>query len=131
MFREFQNPEGLYNNYYLHVWQTLAYSPLVNAVIFKVASDQDSDLDIEEYDVTYSLKTGVTSTNKRKTVAEGSSYSTTLKGVGENDTVLITMGTETVESVETPIDITSDVYDSETGRVVIDTVTDDITISVS
>lgn len=131
MFREFQNPEGLYNNYYLHVWQTLAYSPLVNGVIFKVASDQDSDLDIEEYDVTYSLKSGVTSTNKRKTVAEGSSYSTTLKGVGENDTVLITMGTETVESVETPIDITSDVYDSETGRVVIDLVTDDITISVS
>ena len=131
MFREFQNPEGLYNNYYLHVWQTLAYSPLVNAVIFKVASDQDSDLDIEEYDVTYSLKSGVTSTNKRKTVAEGSSYSTTLKGVGENDTVAITMGTETVESVETPINITSDVYDSETGRVVIDLVTDDITISVS
>lgn len=131
MFREFQNPEGLYNNYYLHVWQTLAYSPLVNAVIFKVASDQDEDEIVEEYDVTYSLKSGVTSTNKRKTVAEGSSYSTTLKGVGENDTVLITMGTETVESVETPIDITSDVYDSETGRVVIDLVTDDITISVS
>lgn len=131
MFREFQNPEGLYNNYYLHVWQTLAYSPLVNAVIFKVASDQDDDELVEEYDVTYSLKTGVTSTNKRKTVAEGSSYSTTLKGVGENDTVAITMGTETVESVETPIDITSEVYDSETGRVVIDLVTDDVTISVS
>lgn len=131
MFREFQNPEGLYNNYYLHVWQTLAYSPLVNAVIFKVASDQDSDLVVEEYDVTYSLKTGVTSTNKRKTVAEGSSYSTTLKGVKGTDTVAITMGSTTVEDVETPTDITDEVYDSETGRVVIDTVTDDITISVS
>ena len=131
MFREFQNPEGLYNNYYLHVWQTLAYSPLVNAVIFKVASDQDDDDLIAEYDVTYSLKTGVTSTNKRKTVAEGSSYSTTLKGVKGTDTVAITMGSTTVLDVETPTDITDEVYDSETGRVVIDTVTDDITISVS
>lgn len=36
-FSEFSNPEGLYNNYLYHVWQTLAYSPLVNAVVFKVA----------------------------------------------------------------------------------------------
>ncbi len=122
MFREFQNPEGLYNNYYLHVWQTLAYSPLVNAVIFKVASDKDQDDQISEYDVTYSLKTGVTSTNKRKTVAEGSSYSTTLKGVESEDTVTVTMGSDT---------ITDEVYDSETGRIVIDTVTDDVTITVA
>lgn len=33
---EFDNPEGLYKNYYLHVWQTLAYSILVNGVVFKV-----------------------------------------------------------------------------------------------
>lgn len=131
MFREFQNPEGLYNNYYLHVWQTLAYSPLVNAVIFKVASDQDDDELVEEFDVTYSLKTGVTSTNKRKKVAEGSSYTTTLKGVKGTDTVAITMGSTTVEEVETPTDITDEVYDSDTGRVVIGLVTDDITISVS
>ena len=122
MFREFQNPEGLYNNYYLHVWQTLAYSPLVNAVIFKVASDKDQDDQISEYDVTYSLKTGVTSTNKHKTVAEGSSYSTTLKGVESEDTVTVTMGSTT---------ITDEVYDSETGRIVIDTVTDDVTITVA
>lgn len=31
----FENAEGLYNNYYLHVWQTLAYSILVNGVVFK------------------------------------------------------------------------------------------------
>lgn len=30
----FNNGEGLYNNYILHVWQTLAYSILVNAVAF-------------------------------------------------------------------------------------------------
>jgi hypothetical protein len=35
-FTSFFNPEGLYNNYYLHVWQTLAYSILVNGVVFKV-----------------------------------------------------------------------------------------------
>lgn len=32
----FRNEEGLYDNYYLHVWQTLAYSILVNGVVFKV-----------------------------------------------------------------------------------------------
>lgn len=131
LFKRFENPEGLYNNYYLHVWQTLAYSPLVNAVIFKVASDEDDDELVEEYDVNYSLKTGVTSTNKRKSVAEGSYYSTTLKGVGENDTVTVTMGSTTVEEVETPTDITDEVYDSETGRIVIDKVTDDVYITVA
>ena len=34
----FENAEGLYHNYYLHVWQTLAYSILVNGVVFKVAT---------------------------------------------------------------------------------------------
>lgn len=32
----FPNAEGLYTNYILHVWQTLAYSILVNAVAFVV-----------------------------------------------------------------------------------------------
>lgn len=32
----FKNPEGLYDNYYLHVWQTMSVSPLVNAVAFVV-----------------------------------------------------------------------------------------------
>ena len=36
VFKSFDNPEGLYDNYYLHVWQTLAYSILVNAVAFCV-----------------------------------------------------------------------------------------------
>lgn len=32
--RDFVNGEGLYTNYILHVWQTVAYSVLVNAVVF-------------------------------------------------------------------------------------------------
>jgi hypothetical protein len=32
----FNNGQGIYTNYYLNVWQTLAYSILVNAVAFKV-----------------------------------------------------------------------------------------------
>ena len=32
----FVNPKGLYTNYYLNVWQTIAYSILVNAVAFTV-----------------------------------------------------------------------------------------------
>lgn len=123
MFKDFENGEGLYKNYYLHVWQTLAYSPLVNAVVFKVAgSDQDSDGKVETFDVTYSLKSGVKSTNKRKTATEGTRYSTTLSGVGENDTVTVTMGGETV---------TTDVYDSDTDKIEIETVTGNIVITVS
>ncbi len=131
LFKRFENPEGLYDNYYLHVWQTLAYSPLVNAVIFKVASDEDDDDVVETFSITKTLPTGVTSTNKRTTVSEGSSYSTTLKGVKATDTVTITMGSTTVEEVETPTDITEDVYDSDTGKIAIDRVTDDIVITVT
>jgi hypothetical protein len=32
--KAFENGEGLYQNYFLHNWQTFAYSPLVNAVAF-------------------------------------------------------------------------------------------------
>ena len=132
MFKDFENGEGLYKNYYLHVWQTLAYSPLVNAVVFKVeGSDQDDDDDVDTYDITYSLKSGVKSSNKRKTATEGTRYSTKLTGVKNTDTVLVTMGSTTVESVETPTDITSTVYDSDTGEIVIDKVTDDVYITVS
>ncbi len=119
-FKEFENPEGLYKNYMLHVWQTLAYSPLVNAVLFKVASDTDDDKQVETFTVTKTLKDGVTSTNKRATVNEGSSYTTTLNGVEAGDTVAVTMGEET---------ITDDVYSD--GKITIPVVTGDITITVS
>ena len=33
--RTFKNEEGLYDNYILHIWQTISCSPLVNAVAFK------------------------------------------------------------------------------------------------
>ena len=35
----FKNPKSLYDSYYLHVWQTLAYSILVNAVVFSVEDE--------------------------------------------------------------------------------------------
>ena len=130
-FRDFENGEGLYRNYYLHVWQTLAYSTLVNAVAFRVAGDSDSDGTVEEFDVTYTLKSGVKSTNKNTKVMEGSSYITTLKGVKGTDTVTVTMGSTTVEGVTTPTDITSTAYDSETKTITIDNVTDDIGITVA
>lgn len=122
MFKEFENPEGLYKNYYLHVWQTLAYSPLVNAVIFKVASDKDSDGSVETFTVTRTLKEGVTSTNKRNTVTEGSSYTTTLNGVGEDDTVTVTVGGS---------DVTENVYNETTNVIKIDEVTGNIVITVA
>ena len=39
LFKSFDNPESLYTNYYLHVWQTLAFSILVNAVAFCVPAE--------------------------------------------------------------------------------------------
>lgn len=35
---EFFNGQGIYTNYYLNVWQTMAYSPLVNAVAFVISN---------------------------------------------------------------------------------------------
>ena len=122
LFKEFENAEGLYRNYYLHVWQTLAYSNLVNAVAFKVASDEDSDGTVEEFNVTYTLKTGVKSSNKAKKVIEGTSYSTNLTGVGAGDTVAVTMGGTAV---------TSTAYNSTTKTINIAKVTGAIVITVS
>ena len=122
MFKEFENGEGLYRNYYLHVWQTLAYSNLVNAVAFKVASDEDSDGTVEEFNVTYTLKSGVKSSNKAKKVIEGTSYSTNLTGVAAGDTVAVTMGGSSV---------TSTAYNSTIKTVNIAKVTGAIVITVS
>lgn len=122
LFKEFENAEGLYRNYYLHVWQTLAYSNLINAVAFKVASDEDSDGSVEEFNVTYTLKSGVKSSNKAKKVIEGTSYSTNLTGVAAGDTVAVTMGGTAV---------TSTAYNSTTKTINIAKVTGAIVISVS
>lgn len=39
LFKSVENPEGLYDNYILHIWQTQAYSILVNAVAFCVKDE--------------------------------------------------------------------------------------------
>ena len=123
-FREFENGLGLYRNHILHVWQTIGYSILCNAVAFVVGSDQNSDGDIaDEYTVSYTLKSGITSTNKRTKIVEGMSYKTTLKGESlATDTVAVTMGGNT---------ITTTAYTASTGVVKIDKVTGNITITVS
>lgn len=122
LFKEFENGEGLYKNYYLHVWQTLAYSNLVNAVAFKVASDADNDGTVEEFTITNTLKTGVKTSNKSKKISEGSSYSAILTGVAAGDTVAVTMGGTAV---------TSTAYDSTTKTINIASVTGNIVVSVS
>ena len=121
-FREFENGLGLYRNHYLHVWQTVGFSCLVNSVAFIVSEDMNSDGDIaDEYTVTYTLKTGVTSSNKRKTILEGTTYKTTLHGVKGTDTVTVTVGGVTK----------ADAYDSETGVVKISKVEGNIAITVA
>jgi len=123
-FREFENGLGLYRNHILHVWQTIGYSCLTNAVAFVISSDQTSDGDIaDEFSVTYTLKSGIDSSNKRKKVFEGQSYKTTLSGDSlATDTVTVTMGGAT---------ITSEAYTASTGVVKIAKVTGDIVITVA
>lgn len=122
LFKEFENAEGLYKNYYLHVWQTLAYSNLVNAVAFKVASDADTDGTVEEFTITNTLKSGVKTSNKAKKISEGSSYSAILTGVAAGDTVAVTMGGTAV---------TSTAYNSTKKTINIDSVTGNIVVTVS
>lgn len=122
LFKEFENAEGLYKNYYLHVWQTLAYSNLVNAVAFKVASDADSDGTVEEFTITNTLKSGVKTSNKAKKISEGSSYSAILTGVAAGDTVAVTMGGTAV---------TATAYNSTNKTINIDSVTGNIVVTVS
>jgi hypothetical protein len=96
---------------------------LTNAVAFIIAKDENSDGDLQdEVTITYTLKNGVTSTNRRKSAFEGQTYKTTLKGVKGTDTVTVTMGGST---------ITTDAYDSETGVVRIAEVTGNIVITVA
>lgn len=123
-FREFENGLGLYRNHILHVWQTIGYSILCNAVAFVVGADQNSDGDIaDEYTVTYTLKSGISSTNKRTAIVEGMSYKTTLKGDSlATDTVTVTMGGS---------NITATAYTASTGVVKIDEVTGNIAITVA
>lgn len=122
MFKEFENGEGLYRNYYLHVWQTLGYSNLVNAVAFKVASDEDSDGTVETFTVTNTLKTGVKTSNKSTSAIEGSSYSAILTGVGATDVVTVTMGGSSV---------TSTAYNSTKKTINIAKVTGNIVVTVA
>lgn len=122
LFKDFENGEGLYKNYYLHIWQTLAYSPLVNAVVFRVASDSDSDGQLETYTVTRTLATGVKSSNRRNSTEEGSSYYTKLSGILPKHTVTVTMGGNNV---------TSTAFDDDTNEVEISAVTGNIVITVA
>lgn len=123
-FREFENAEGLYRNYYLHIWQTLAYSPLVNAVVFRVAADSDDDGTVESFSVTKTLADGVVLTNKNVTAMEGSSYVSKIRLSDdvEQITVTVTMG---------GTNVTSTVYDSDRLMIIIPEVTGDIAITIT
>ena len=117
----FENGKGLYRNYYLNVWQTLSYSILVNATAFIVGSDSDSDGNVETFTVTKNLAEGVTTSNTRKSVTEGTSYNVSLTGA-TGKTVSVTMA---------GADITGQAYDVSTGKISIAEVTGDIIITVA
>lgn len=118
--RRFENGEGLYENYILHHWQTISASCLVNAVGFIVPSDIDNDGTVEEFTITKTLKEGVTLTNTKTKVSEGTSFSTKFKGLAEGDVVTVTMG---------GTDVTDTNFDGE--KISINSVTGDIVITVT
>ena len=103
----------------MNVWQTLAYSILVNAVAFRVVEDKDNDGSVGKCSVTYNLAEGATSSNKRNTASEGSSFTTTIGG--QFSSVTVNMGGS----------IVPDAFNLETRKVFIDEVTGDIEITVS
>lgn len=121
-FSSFRNEEGLYDNYYLHVWQTFAYSILVNGVVFKVAADTNSDSAVTKYTVTKNLKEGVTLSNNRINVAEGSSYSSKINGLAGGENVSVTMG---------GTDITDSAYVADLKAIDIETITGNVVITVA
>lgn len=120
-FTSFDNPEGLYRNYYLHVWQTLSYSILVNAVAFVVAADMNSDGQISEYTITKNLVDGVTLSNRRVKVPEGTDYLTTIRGYDATK--------HTIEILEGETDITEQVLVDD--KISIEDVSGNITITVT
>ena len=117
----FLNGAGLYETYYLNVWQTVAYSPLVNAVAFAVASDEDEDGSLEEFSITNTLATGITSSNKSIEKLEGQSYTATLTSAVPI-TVVVTMG---------GTDVTSTVYTAGTKKIVIASVTGNVVVTAT
>ena len=119
-FREFENGEGLYRNHILHVWQTIGYSILVNAVAFQIGSDADNDGEVEEFTVTYNLDSDVKSSDKRKKVGEGSIYETKLSGLTASDGVQVIMGSS---------DVTTTAYNATKKTIKISSVTGNITIN--
>lgn len=117
---EFFNPKGLYTNYYLSIGQTLAYSILVNGILFIAEDDADGDGTVETFSVTNNLAEGITTTNSRTEVNEGSSYTATLKG--EVTSCTVKMG---------GADVSATVYNSETKKISIAEVTGNIEITVA
>ena len=73
-----------------------------------MGTDSDHDGEIETFNVTKTLPSGVTSSNRRKTVEEGDTYKTTLSGIKENHVVTVKLGSN---------DVTSTAYDEETNKI--------------
>lgn len=117
---EFFNAKARYTNYYINNEQTISYSPLVNAVLFVIGEDTDNDGKVETFTVTKTVAEGASLSNRQNNVTEGNSYSTTVKG--EFTSVTVNMGGS---------DITATAYDTETKKITIESVTDNITITVA
>lgn len=118
---EFFNAKGRYYNYYLSNEQTVSYSILVNAILFVAGEDTNSDGNVTTYTVAKNLANGVTLSNNRVNVIEGTSYSTSIRGLA-GQTVRVQMGGS---------DITSNAYDPDSAKITIEVITGDINITIA
>ena len=79
-------------------------------------------INVTKYTVSKELKEGVTLTNTRVNVAEGSSYSTKINGLAGGETVTVTMG---------EVDISASAYDPDSKSIEIETITGNVVIKVA
>ena len=89
--RDFENPECLYRNYWLHVWQTYYLSPFHNAIAFTTGAVEDyTAVTVTPASATYTA--GTTNAPNRITVATtpaGGNYTLTISGNTASSTRLV------------------------------------------
>lgn len=101
-FDQAYNPQGLYWNYFFHVWQTFSASPFNNATIFAVVSPSVTSIAINPTSST--LSPGASMIFKPDVVTSGfasKGVTWNLEGAESSDTKILSDGTLIVSQKET------------------------------
>lgn len=121
-FTEQYNGEGLYWNYWYHVWKTFSVSPFANALVFIPATPSVTSITITPSTATVEAgqtiqlsATVVTANFAPQTVT----WSTETEGVTVSPSGLVTIGEDVVSETEITVTATSVFDDSITGSATI------------